>query len=436
LHPSGFKKSKDLMTPWAHKLDDLTHDIQHHMEQRTKERAEHAAARKATHDARLAGAHAKAASRDVSPLLQEVETLGAQLCQDPKRRNTTACAHFLHPDADIVDSRVAHKHAADAHKHLMERHMQQLHKDQGHDDAEIRQQSEAFLRELCADPARKSYPSCAHFLTTTVAPVRSSSNLRAASKSLKEDGASTAPKLVEYPTSLQWTPLTDAEVSRKTHHVGDAVVSMNRKHLLGHHWVGKIPKVVCVCVLPEGAVTETLMKYFMDNYRLQNYEGTRELMLVYHNTDAEAARVAHLYVDGTSVKAAAVRDTEVFPSATAYRYGAWLAKDADLVARWDFEGFHHPNRLSMQVHAIALSKRPVSLLSGVTAFDADGKHAVVSNTGIYHGSMLGDAAWMRKNWMPILEEENSVLHGLHSGDITQVAMPELLSYHDASMFSK
>jgi hypothetical protein len=324
---------------------------------------------------------------------------------------------------------------ADVHKALLEKHMQQLHKDQEHDDAEIRQQSEKFLRELCADPARKSYHACANFAAPeAAAPARASSNLRAAAKAPKAASAPSAVKLVEYPTSLQWTPLTDSEVSSKAHHVGDSLVSMKRKNLLGHHWVGKIPKVVCVSVLPEGKVTETLMKYFIDNYKLQHYEGARELVLVYHNTDAEAARIAHLYADGASIRAVAARGSEAFPSATAYRYGAWLAKDAELVARWDFEGFHHPNRLSMQVHAIALSKRPVSLLSGVTAFDASGKHQVVSNTGTYHGSMVGDAAWMRRNWMPILEEESSVLHGLHSGDVTQVVMPELLSYHDASMF--
>jgi hypothetical protein len=87
----------------------------------------------------------------------------------------------------------------------------------------------------------------------------------------------------------------------------------------------------------------------------------------------------------------------------------------------------------MQARAIALSKRPASLLPRVTAFDADGNHTVATSTGLKHGSMIGDAAWMRKHWMPLLEEESAVVHGSQSGDITQVAMPELLTYHDASM---
>jgi hypothetical protein len=330
--------------------------------------------------------------------------------------------HAAHKDS--------HAKAAE-HVKLLEQHMEQLHRDQEHDDEEIRRQSETFLRELCADPARKSYPAWLHLsVTTTIAPVRPSSNLRSSSKAsaLQEPAG-------EYPSALQWTRLTNEEIALRSakSHVSSPSVVMDRKQLRGHHWVGTIPKVACVTVLPQGKVTEALMKYFMDNYKLQQYEGSQELILIYHNTDKEAARIAHLYADGTSVRAAAAQGNEAFPSATAYRYGSWLAKGADLITRWDFEGFHHPNRLSMQVHAIALSKRPVSLLPSVTAFDADGKHSVVSNAGSHHGSIMGDKAWMRKHWRPILEEEDVLLHGLHSGDVTQVAMPELLSYHDASM---
>lgn len=245
-----------------------------------------------------------------------------------------------------------------------------------------------------------------------------------------------AEKPIEYPSVLQWTPLQDSDVSHRPNHVNAAPLFMTRKELRGHHWEGKIPKVACVTVLPQGRITESLMKYFMDNYKLQHYAGERELVIVYHKDDKEAARIAHLHADGTTIKAAAAHGSEAFPSATAYRYGAWLAKDAALVTRWDFEAFHHPNRLSMQVHAIALSKRPASLLSKVTAFDSDGKHTTVPGTGPTHGSMMGDAAWMRKHWMPLLEEESAVTHGLHSADVTQVVMPELLTYHDASMLKQ
>jgi len=211
---------------------------------------------------------------------------------------------------------------------------------------------------------------------------------------------------------------------------------MNRQELRGSHWEGKIPKVACITVLPQGQVTETLMRYFMDNYKLQHYEGKHELIFVYHDADKEAARIAHLHADGTSVKASAARGggtPDGWPSATAYRYGAWHANDADLVVRWDFEAWHHPNRLSMQVRAIALSKRPASLVTMVSAFDADGKSTIVPGGVGPHGSMMGETAWMTKHWMPSLEEENDALHGLHSKDIVQVAMPDLLAYHDASM---
>jgi hypothetical protein len=175
------------------------------------------------------------------------------------------------------------------------------------------------------------------------------------------------------------------------------------------------------------------MKYFMDNYKLQHYDGERELILVYHNDDKESSRIAHLWADGESVKASAAHGETEFPSATAYRYGAWMAHDADLIARWDFDAWHHPNQITMLVRAIAVSQRPAALITTVTAFDTDGTKATVTGGVGPHGSMMGDAVWMHKHWMPILEEEHSVISGLHSADLVQVDMPELLTYHDASM---
>jgi hypothetical protein len=446
------KSQQDPLTPWAHSLDDLTHDIQHHMEVREKERAEHAAARKAAHNARLRAAHAEI-EKTIKPdsLLDRIQSFGQEICQDPQRRDTPACGRFLAQQMEAG----AHTHAsprdaiADVKEHtrLMEKHMEQLHRDQKHDDEEIRKESMEFLKELCADRARQSYPTCAHLssgagaektkpksalrasVTTTSAAVTSSPSRLRASSTLAAEHVHQTDKIIG---ALQWTPMKDADVVKQPHHMGAPAVLMARKELRAHHWQGKIPKVACITILPEGKVTENLMRYFMDNYNLQHYEGPRELILVYHSSDTEAARIAHLYADGTSIKVAATHGLDQYPSATAYRYGAWIGRDADLVARWDFEGFNHPNRLSMQIRAIALSKRPASLIPRVTAFDADGKHVVVSNTGFAHGSLVGDAAWMRRHWMPLLEEESAILHSLNSGDVTQVAMPELLSYHDAS----
>jgi len=426
------------VTPWAHNLEDKMHDLQEHMEVRKKERSEHAATQAADHAARIAAAHA--ATEKVAPrsaFRDEIDRLGREMCEDPARRGRAACAQFLHPNGTVVHTAHTGEKAHDnamAHIKLLETHLEQLEKDRTHDNEEISNESREFLREMCADPARHSYPSCARFLPTEAPTSRLGAP--AAPVALK---AAAAPEVAasisapEYPHVLRWAPPKSSLAFDWTQHAGASQLMMSRKELRVSHWDGKIPKVGCVTVLPEGRVTESLMTYFLDNYKLQHYEGERELVLVYHDKDKEAARIAHLYADGKTVKAASARGADGFPSATAFRYGAWLARDADLVVRWDFEAWHHPHRISMQVRAITLAKRSVSLLDKVTAFDAEGKHTAVRGGDGPHGSMMGEAAWMRRHWMPLLEAESAVVHGLHSRDVVQIAMPELLTYHDASM---
>jgi len=439
-HAAKVQSTEDTMTPWAHKLDDQLHEMQEHMEHRNKERAEHEAAHKAAHEARMAALHKATAGSSGSSFMDEIDSLGRELCQDPERRKRPSCAQFLplhsteaSTAADSKEETAADVHAsAMAHIKLLERHLGELEKDREHDNEEIRQESQGFLKELCADPARHSYPACARVLAEAAPAsgrLRASSSAKAP-ESPKKSVSKAAAR--EFPHVLRWSPSKESE-DKAPHHVDEMPLLMSRKELIGAHWEGKVPTVACVTVLPEGQVTETLMRYFMDNYKLQHYEGKYELVLVYSQTDKEASRIAHLYADGSSIKAVAARGGDEFPSATAFRYGAWVAHDADIVVRYDFEGWHHPNRLSMQVRAMVLSKRPASLVTMVTAFDADGKQSAVVGGAGPHGSMMGEAAWMRKHWMPVLEEETSVLHGLQSRDVVQVAMPDLLAYHDASM---
>merc|ERR1719333_1840236 len=123
-----------------------------------------------------------------------------------------------------------------------------------------------------------------------------------------------------------------------------------------------IPKVACITVVPCGEMAQVWMKHFIKNFRMQNYEGPRELVLVYHHEDTETARLVAQHANGVSIKAVAAMSEE-YPSATAFRFGAWKS-DADVVARWDFDVWHNPKQLSMQVRALALSGRPASVLKG------------------------------------------------------------------------
>lgn len=453
----------DGMTPWAHNLDDLTHELADHMEARRKARTEHDAAHAAKLAAARARVHEKNGSSPVSSsqgedhsLLGDIKSLGAELCKDPSRHDLPVCAQFLKSKSSSPAGQTdtnAHHHHKDAHANamahiqLLEKHLEDLHKEREHDDELIKHESNAFMRELCSDPTRNSYPACAKLLAESSAPDATGQASLRASKAATEPSETTeagaagtkglrgeAPR----PDGLHWPAAKEWQALSKTPH-GQALVDeidttpmlFFRQDLRGSHWSGKIPKVACVTVLPPHQTTETLMKYFMDNYKLQNYEGPNQLIIVYHNKDHEAARIARLYADGSSVVAAAARGDNAFPSPTSYRFGAWLAHDADVVARWDFEAWHHPNRLSMQVRSMVLSKRPASIVTRATFFDEAGGNTTRLGGIGDHGSMVGEATWMRKHWMPALEEENQVLLGVHARHVAQVEMAELLAYHDA-----
>jgi hypothetical protein len=161
------------------------------------------------------------------------------------------------------------------------------------------------------------------------------------------------------------------------------------------------------------------MKYFIDNFNLQSYEGDRELIIVHHHEDSEARRLIKTVADGQRIRGVATRTHEKMPSTLALRFGAWLATKADVIARWDFEDYHHPQRLSMQVRALAMSSRPASLL---TTASSDLTNLTSAHE---HGFLVGEARWMHEHWYPLLEEEAAVLKGTEASHLVVVDMPEL-----------
>jgi len=221
---TGKAKAKyDPMTPWAHNLDDLTHEMQDHMEARNKERAEHAAAHAARHKA----------STESSPFMDEIDALGRELCQDPSRRDRPACAQFMHPhhSGSHAEERKARRDAHDnaiAHIKLLEKHLEELEKDREHDNEEIRAESTQFLKELCADPARHSYPTCAQFLTgPSSAPAKAGSNMRGSTaKPAATDSKKVASSALSH---LHWVAMTDSEEAARSKHIQHMGASTGQK---------------------------------------------------------------------------------------------------------------------------------------------------------------------------------------------------------------
>merc|ERR1719401_2551455 len=94
---------------------------------------------------------------------------------------------------------------------------------------------------------------------------------------------------------------------------------------------------------------------------LQDYEGATELILLYHHADEQAAALVEQYSNGSSIRGVVARGGAVFPTTADLRYAAWTAR-ADIIANWDFLEFHLPDRLSVQVRAMAVGRRPASVL--------------------------------------------------------------------------
>lgn len=144
------------------------------------------------------------------------------------------------------------------------------------------------------------------------------------------------------------------------------------------------------------------MTYFIDNFKLQDYEGEKQLVFVYHHTDTDAAELLQNYVDGSKIKAVAARGDEEFPSNAALRYGAWSVK-ADVIARWEFEEWHDPSRLSMQVRSMASTSRPACILEAKPEESTQAAKAdviVVEDT-----SLAGERSWMKAYWQPYFRQQ-------------------------------
>lgn len=184
-------------------------------------------------------------------------------------------------------------------------------------------------------------------------------------------------------------------------------------------WVGALPKVACVAAVPLGHGAKSQVKYVIEGFNKQTYEGPKQLVLVYHHEDEEAADVMRMYADGFYIKAVAARGPrEDYPSATALRFGAWSA-DADAIAQWDFDEQQDPQRLALQIRALAFVSKPACLLAASSAAPTA---AESERAAFVDSSLLGETAWMREHWHPALKEQKAVLAGAQAHNIVALAL--------------
>jgi len=272
----------------------------------------------------------------------------------------------------------------------------------------------SYGKELCRDPRRKDYAACVQFLD------KPSERVDDRFRESHVEGA----------VKLNWTAVAKQHIgSIALRGAGGKLdfVKVSKRNLKHAKWVDKIPKVACVTVVPDSQDIKYQMKFFLDGFKNQNYEGEKQLVLVVHHENHGVKEMLKQYSDSSAIKVVTSMGHKGL-SATAFRFGAFMS-DADVIARYDFGAWHHPSRLAMQVRALALAKRPVSHLQTWTVRNyANGAYAksptLEEMKTLGEASVVGEKEWMSKYWYPYMGKESESW----GQNTAELEMPELLVY--------
>jgi len=185
------------------------------------------------------------------------------------------------------------------------------------------------------------------------------------------------------------------------------------------------PSVACIAVLPSGQDTFQRVRFLIDNFVEQTYEGSMQLIII-ADDGHESEEALASFVDGVTIKAvhAAVDRIDL---AALYRLGVAEADDADILARWDWNAWHHPDRLALQIRAMALTSRPVSHLRTWTTTQEGSE--VPRQEDLGEPTLVGEKEWMKRYWYPGQHEEQ--LQTAHSRHFVELDLPKLVAYGSA-----
>jgi hypothetical protein len=329
-------------------------------------------------------------------LLEKIEDLLREMCEDPLRRGRETCARFLTPEE---------RH--EAAKAKLHSGLKKIAEERLEWERSFVKRAKSIAKAMCMRGHRYADPTCQPFLS---------------------DVPTSAPGRI---LSMAFAhPAGEATKKR------DEPTRVEGKILNASKWGGKIPKVTCIMAVDNTTSAHARVKFAINDFRQQRYEGPTQLVMVYHYQDQETAHLLKRFADGAYIKAVPARTS--VPSTTALRYGAWVARnDADVVARWDLDTWHHQDRLAMQVRALGLTGLPVSLLGRRTLVSDDGHTPVTYLKEGFHGkssagfgwpeSLVAERSWAEKNWTPLLMGEGSAL-AASSGLVSLLDMPDLQAY--------
>jgi len=224
-------------------------------------------------------------------LLGQIMEFGRELCLEPVRRGRVSCAQFLQQSKVRMSPTGGGSYTL-GHEEQKSGHIV--------NEASFAHRAMAMGKELCMDPRRKAYDACKQFLQDHVG---GTNNTLKIVKPRQQSGELSWRRAAGWRSALR--PRRQVQI-------------LGARELRHARWSGMIPKVACITVLPCGKSLHPQLRYFINNFRLQSYEGARELILVYHHTNLEAARLVRLYTDGIFIKGLAVFGTD-YPSPASFR---------------------------------------------------------------------------------------------------------------------
>eukprot|EP00747_Dinoflagellata_sp_TGD_P164332 gnl/TRDRNA2_/TRDRNA2_184131_c0_seq1.p1 gnl/TRDRNA2_/TRDRNA2_184131_c0~~gnl/TRDRNA2_/TRDRNA2_184131_c0_seq1.p1 ORF type:complete len:655 (-),score=137.07 gnl/TRDRNA2_/TRDRNA2_184131_c0_seq1:159-2027(-) len=345
----------------------------------------------------------------------------------PRTNYSANHAHYVAQIADVA-----------AHQAAYKKRLEQIETSHKTWENKMMSMMTSWELDLCDDPARRNYTVCKHLWDKTTGAHSAGSD---ASLPEEQQAPDTAAASATFLTARQAEPKHTAwRMKPMWAAVRRGPPKENAEEFLSQtkeSWAAMLPKVACVTLIPS---SQTAMAYarhsiasFIDNFKAQSYEGQKQLVFVYHTSNHEAAALVKRHADGELVKGAAAFGPDL-PSTAAYRFGAWSADGADVVARWDLNAWHHPRRLDTQVHAVALSARPGCLLQRWTVLQAGGSNRTEHDGVAWDSSLVGEAAWMHEYWHPLLPEEQTVLQGPEAHHVVHIDdSPDLIVYNAALM---
>lgn len=354
---------------------------------------------------------AKGIVHEGSSLLDEIHVMDRdqkEFCEDPRRKDRPDCARFLawvagHKRAEHKAFQLARSASKAALRENITREMEERTSALDSKLAELASKRKAWEAQLVEKYDLQHDQSHEGIADSRVPPAQVG-GLR---------GSKRAPLARDDRHELHWPAVTtwSAGGNLRGKAASNSHAIVERREVRSARWAGMIPKVACITPVQSGPALKIQLKYFIDNFHLQSYEGPTQLVFVYHHTDHEAARLVADYADGFHIKGVAARGGGEFPSTAALRFGAW-SSNADVIAYYNVQEFQHPQRLSLQVRALAYSSRPACIMRGLP-----NQGAVADDS-----TLLGEASWMKEHWHPLLKEQQDVLQVAEARHVVELDM--------------